>query len=427
MKRTALIVITATKLLLLGFLTFPQVAGAQTPSPKELPQQKPSAATETAIGEGVIEGRVIDGTAGVQADLAGIQLILVPVIGQTILTPITTTTAADGSFRIEGLPTGSERSYGLRATYQGVDYLHPELIDLSDSPTASVTVHVYEITTDDSAIDVARNHVIIDFANNHLQVAELYIFRNAGDRSYVGNGETLRFLLPKGARDLRFDDPRLNQSAELVENGVVDTLPVPPGNRQVLLSYRVPYDGRSTDFEKQIAYPTQNLNVLISDVGVKVDAGPLVAGEPVATQSDVQFLNYTQQNVPAGEQLSLKLSNLPRGSTSSSASVPADRSGALRWFGLGFLVLTLAFLAAYPALRPRLLADEALEDDTSEAMLRQQRQMLLEELADLDEAYAAGEVAENDYANARAEIKADLMDVMRQLRSLDEPGTEPAD
>ncbi|RME46328.1 MAG: hypothetical protein D6791_08535 [Chloroflexi bacterium] len=383
---------------------------------------EPAFAAEEATGDGVIEGQVVDGTAGAQADLGGIEVTLFPFVGQSTLTPITTTTAPDGSFRIEGLATGTDRNYGLQATYQGVDYFHPELISLSDSPSATVTLHVYETTTDESAISVDRNHVIIDFANNQLQVAELYIFRNSGDRTYIGDGATLRFALPAGAQNVRFDDPRMNQSTGLEDNQVVDTLPVPPGNRQVLLSYSVPYDGRSISFEKQILYQTQNLNVLISDVGVEVDAGSLTTEAPVSTQNNARFLNYTRQNVPAGEKLSLKLSNLPRGSTAAAAGVPADQSGKLRWFGLGFLVIALTLALGYPVLRPRLLSEEALMEDTAEVVLRRQRQMLLEELAELDDAYEAGEVAESNYIDARAEIKADLIDIMQQLRDIEESG-----
>lgn len=380
----------------------------------------PIFSAEMATGEGVIEGRVVEGTAGVEADLSGIELTLFPFVGQTTLTPITTTTGADGSFRIENLPTGPDRTYGLQATYRGVDYFHPALIDLSESPSASITVRVYETTADDSLVSVDRNHVIIDFANNQLQVAELYIFRNAGDRTYVGDGETLRFALPAGAQNLRFDDPRMSQSTTLTAEGVADTLPVPPGTRQVLLSYSVPYEGRSITFQKKIVYPTQNLNVLVADAGVEIDVGPLLtAGEPVSTQNNVQFLNYTRRDVPAGEELVIKLSSLPRG-TSSPLSVPPDRSATLRWFGLGFVVLALFFVLAYPTFRPRLLAEEFLEEGTTGAVLRRQRQLLLEELADLDDAYEAGEVAEHDYIDTRAEIKADLIDVMRRLRDLEE-------
>jgi len=252
-----------------------------------------------------------------------------------------------------------------------------------------------------------------------LQVAELYIFRNSGDRTYVGDGSTLRFRLPEGAGSVRFDDARMNQSTRLEADSVVDTLPVTPGARQVLMSYSLPYSGRSITFKKPIEYPTESLNVLVADVGVEVDAGPMEAGEPVSTQSDVRFLNFTRQSVPAGDQLSLKLSNLPKGGPAASAGVPVDRSAALRWFGLGFVLLALAFVMGYPALRPRLVDEEFLREDSAEVVLRRQRQILLEELADLDDAYASGEVAESNYRDTRSEVKADLIDIMDQLRSLE--------
>ncbi|MFQ5595682.1 MAG: cytochrome c [Anaerolineae bacterium] len=376
-------------------------------------------AVKKATGEGVIEGQVIDGTAGAQADMAGLAITLFPFVGQTTLDPITTTTTTDGRFRFESLPTEADRRYGLQTQYLGVSYFHPELIGLSENPSASATVHVYETTTDDTAIDVQRNHVIIEFANNRLQVAELYIFRNSGDRTYVGDGSTLRFRLPEGAGSVRFDDARMNQSTRLDAAGVVDTLPVTPGSRQVLMSYSLPYSGRSITFEKAIEYSTESLNVLVADVGVEVDAGPMVAGEPVSTQSDVRFLNFTQQGASAGDQLILKLTNLPEGGSAASAGVPVDRSGSLRWFGLGFVLLALAFIMGYPALRPRLVDEDFLDEDTAGVVLRRQRQMLLEELVDLDDAYAAGELAESSYRDTRSEVKADLIDIMDQLRSLE--------
>lgn len=381
---------------------------------------------EAALGDGVIAGQVVNGTEGAQSELGGISVTVFPFVGETNLAPITATTQADGRFRVENLPTDTDRRYGLQAAYKGVDYVHPQLIELDEGASASVTLQVYGTTTDDAAISVGRNHIIVDFADNGLQVAEMYVFRNSGDRAYVGAGETIRFGLPAGAQNLSFDDPRMSQSTELVENQVVDTLPVPPGNRQVLVSYTVPYDGQSVTFQKGITYQTQNLNVLVPDVGVEVEAALLQADEPVSTQASTQFLNYTGQDVPAGEELVLKLSNLPRGNTGagagSSVSVPPDRSGTLRWFGVGFVALALTFALAYPALRPRLLAEKLLEDDATGAVLRRQRQMLLEEMAELDDAYDAGEVAENPYTDTRAEIKADLIDIMRQLQKLEEEG-----
>jgi mono/diheme cytochrome c family protein len=373
----------------------------------------------SASGDGVIEGEVLAGTSGAEADLSGIEVAVIPLVGETDLPAITVTTDTEGRFRVTDLPTGADRSYAIRATYKGVDYFNDGLVDFSATPVVSVTVPVYETTTEPTEIRVNRNHIIIDFGDNQLRVLELYIVTNTGDRAYVGDGATLRFDLPAAAENVSFEDPSMTQSASVEAGEVVDTSPVPPGDRQVLLSYDIPYTGQTATFEKQVSYPTDNLNLLVADVGASVDAGEMVAGEPVATQGNTQFLNYTQRNLAAGQDVSVTLANLPRSSTAPTASVPADRSGTLRWLGLGLVLAALMFVAAYPALRPRIVTDELPEDETALAVLRRRRRMLLEELAGLDDAYDAGELAEGHYLEERAEVKAELIDVMQRLRGLE--------
>lgn len=376
-------------------------------------------AAASAGGDGVIQGEVVSGTSGAEAELSGVEVAVVPFVGETQLSPITVTTDADGRFRVADLATDPDRSYGVQVTYQGVDYFNQDLVDFSETPVASVTVPVFETTTELTAISVSRNHIIIDFSQDRMRVAELYIVSNLGDRAYVGDGATLRFDIPEGVENVTFDDPRMSQSASVDEGVVVDTLPVSPGDRQILFSYDIPYSGRTAVFEKEMSYSTQNLNLLVADVGIEVDAGEMVAGEPVATQANTQFLNYTQRNLAAGQQLSVELSNLPRGDTGATVSVPPDRSGTLRWFGLGLVLAALVFVVVYPTLRPRIVTDELSENETALVVLRRRRRILFEELAELDDAFDAGELAEAGYLEERAEVKAELIDVMQRLRELE--------
>lgn len=377
---------------------------------------EPAFVTLAATGEGVIRGRVVQGTPDGPTDFEGLSVTVFPFVGEKALTPITVTTQADGTFEVTDLPTDSDRRYGLQVEYQGIRYFYPEFIRFEGGKTVTSEVTVYETTRDDSAIHVERHHLIIDFAEEGMRVAELYIFRNTGDRTFVGDGETLRLPLPANAERVRFDDPRMQTSTRLQDNVVVDSLPVLPGTRQVLLSYAVPYQGRSTTFTKPIAYPTASVNILVADVGVKVSAEGFAQGEPVTTQDGMRFLNYIRSGMDAGSQIVLEFSNLPR-TGSARAAVTPDRSATLRWLGVGLAVLAVAFGAAYPALRSRLLFGEGVATDA--ALLRRRRQVLLEEIADLDDAFEAGEVEEAEYRRARATLKAELIEIMQQMREFE--------
>ncbi len=378
---------------------------------------EPTFVALSATGEGVIRGKVVQGTPNGPTDFKGLSVTVFPFVGEKALTPITVTTQADGTFEVTDLPTSDDRRYGLQVEYKGIRYLYPELISFKDAKTVTPEVKVYETTRDPSAIHVERHHLIIDFTAEGMRVAELYIFRNAGDRTFVGDGETLRLPLPANAEGVRFDDPRMERSTRLQDHAVVDTLPVLPGTRQVLLSYQVPYQGESATFTKEIAYPTASMNVLVADVGVKVTAEGFTQEDPVTTQDGTRFLNYTRTGMAPGSQLVLELSNLPRPGGPRAAVTP-DRSATLRWLGLGLAVLAVAFGAAYPALRPRLLLGEGAAAET--ALLRRRRQVLLQEIADLDDAFEAGEVEETEYRRTRATLKAELIEIMQQMQKSEE-------
>jgi hypothetical protein len=86
----------------------------------------------TAQGTGVIQGRIVNGTAG-GASVGGLGVELRTFQGQsTSGQPVegerlVATADAQGQFRIEGLPATQDSIYQLVVTYQGVVYSGPAL------------------------------------------------------------------------------------------------------------------------------------------------------------------------------------------------------------------------------------------------------------------------------------------------------------
>jgi hypothetical protein len=84
----------------------------------------------------------------------------------------------------------------------------------------------------------------------------------------------------------------------------------------------------------------------------------------------------------------------------------------LLWMMLGLGALAILFVLAYPSLKPRL----AGESPSSRGQLMRERQRLLLTLARLDDAYEAGDLSETVYRRARARRKAELSELIRQIR-----------
>ncbi|MFQ6059047.1 MAG: hypothetical protein ACE5MB_09255 [Anaerolineae bacterium] len=388
-----------------------------TASPPMTLQPTPTPSTAVTF-DGVIEGQVVNGTAGATADsVAQLEITLHPFIDDAPQETITTTTDAQGRFRFRGQARGSDRTYAVSAHYQGVDYFSGLLAFAEGETIIPAMVTIYETTEDDGAIRVERIHLIIDFFDKTMRVGEMFIFRNDGDRTYVGSerahGEgrrTLRFSLPPGATGLRFDDPRMGASVIPTEEGFFDTLPVLPGMRQILLSYDLPYDSTTYRFAKTLEYSTTSLNILVADVGVQVSTDQLIPREPREVSGGARYLHFAGQNLARGAELVIQFSNLPQRVSGEEVTPPLGGQETLKWVGLGLAVLAAAFALGYPLLRRRWAVEEVEEP------LEREKEELLLALARLDDAFEAGEIPEVDYQRQRGEIKARLIEVMRALR-----------
>jgi len=445
--------------LLTAALMLPAHASPADQAPTEKPSAEPVGVTEETF-DGIIAGQLVDGTAdAVHPDLSGVLVTLYPLVNQSLETPITTTSGADGSFRFEGLGTGADREYDVSARYQGIEYFADAPVRFSEpGQTLHVTVTVYETTTAPNQVVLERTHLIMDFVDSQtLQVSELHILQNRGDRTFIGapvpesSGVpvTLGFSLPSGATGLRFEDPRMEVTVIRTADGFLDTLPVAPGGRRVLFSYTVPYKPPEFRFARRMAYTSNNLNVLVRDVGIKVTVPGLTEGQPREAGAGVRYLNFVGQNVSQGQELVVEFEGTPQlaaSPTSVGVTPPAGglSQDLLRWGAVvlgiigGVLAVGYAVLRGRPApagvMPPRAAKREHLarreigvpvypmDRQARQEDLERLRQELLVALARLDDAHEAGQIPEAEYLEERALTKAQLIEVMRRLQGGGERG-----
>ncbi len=382
-------------------------------------------------GEGIIAGVVTNGTPG-GGSTAGITVTL-RVFDSAAFEEtrnFQTTTAADGSFRFEKLPTSSDWAYLATLDYAGVPYASMLQSFPTDTVKMDFPIEVYEPTEDPAGIRIERAHWFVDFdpQSQSLLIGELYIIGKDGDRVYVGSEPvapdrriTLRFPLPTGYQDLAVEGETLGQRFFEVNGSLVDTLPLPPGQavRQVLLRYRYPYQSSRLDFAHTLAYPTANLNVLVSDIGVEVTSQQVTLRDRQGV-SGQQFLNLVRTDVPAGEEITLSFKGLPMSAQGGAQTAGAARAPLSPPAIAGIVAIVLGGLlaaAAYPLWRRRLRAAlPAAKARPGKPNLEAERQRLLQIIARLDDDYAAGLIAEDVYQQRRARHKARLIEIMRQMQ-----------
>jgi hypothetical protein len=111
-----------------------------------------------ASGDGTIEGKVVNMTAGAEASLEGMEITLTTFFGQTERNKLTAKTDEQGNFTFTGLDTGSNYSYEAATKFQEVDYLAPRVSFSGADQTRQLSLEVYESTTDESVVRASAKH-----------------------------------------------------------------------------------------------------------------------------------------------------------------------------------------------------------------------------------------------------------------------------
>ncbi|MEP7359230.1 MAG: cytochrome c, partial [Anaerolineales bacterium] len=346
---------------------------------------------------GAVSGQVVNSTP-LGSVPTGLDVTLHSFEGQNLIGTFTTTVGADGRFKFAQVPFTAGRQFLATTVYQEVTYASPvSSFDLA-AGTLSVTVPIFETTTDPSALAVAQVHMFLEFAAaNEVTVGQLFIFSNPGDHTYIANGgNPLAFNLPAGATNVSVQNAEQDKTFFVSGETLSILASVPPGegSGQVLFSFNLPYTDQLS-FQQKMNYPVSNVDVLVSDLGVKI-AGTGIENLGVQNFQGQSFQNFSTGALGAGQTLTMDISGKAGSGAAAPASAVNNPGGSIA-IGLGALAVVLAGIGFWLYRRPRAkVAAAATQED------------LLEAIAELDDAYAAGEMPEAEYQTEREALKRDL-------------------
>ncbi len=367
-----------------------------------------SLAQESGSGPGItIVGQISNGTPGatVPADLP---LMLHTYDGQSMTGMTDGVADAEGRFRFEDIATAPGRSFEVMVTYGDVSYFSERIEPRSGQTQLDLPVTIYETTTDTTAVQVEQLHLLLDFTPGVMQIMQIYILSNAGDRTVLARGEEgLRFRLPAAAIEVNFERDGEETRWIRTEDGFIDTAPVAPGQGTLATSvrYALPYTGY-IKLEVPVDYPTARASVLLPEVGVTLSGPGWLAGRELLLQGRVhQAYSYGDLPLLPGDTLRLTVEGQPE----MSSPAPSSPARAAIWENrrlviiLG-MVVSLA-LIAFGGIwwwrdRQRTLTLP------SHAPASDQLASLLQAMADLDDAYQAGVIDEAEYQEQRTRLRS---------------------
>ena len=384
-----------------------------------------------AQGAGVIEGRVVQGTAG-EEEIGRTPLLLqkwrgetgeegVPDTALSLESEKLSATDGQGFFRFEGLEADPAVRYVVQAGYREIAYRSGPI--RIENGLGSAEVSVFETTDSDQLVSIRRASVAlpsVDEESGLLGVLEIISFRNAGDRTFVGDllsnpedGGVVRIPLPPNAVEVNLGHGFGPDGFSTFDGGVINKAPLLPGESEMIVAYAVPYIETTAGLEKRYFYRVDNVTVLIPErVGLVVS--PHLDEVGLVDIEGTPNILLTGEGLRAGESFRLTVSELPRFASAGGGGVAFDT--ALRGAAIGMMAVVAVGAMLYGYRRRGRRVVEAGAAVAEAGALEREHGDLVTSIAQLDDDYEAGLISKESHELARYGRKRRLVDVLLLLR-----------
>ncbi|HLW59702.1 MAG TPA: carboxypeptidase-like regulatory domain-containing protein [bacterium] len=260
-----------------------------------------------AAVEGEIRGQVMVRTAPVHP--IGHQAVGLAIVERAVSSERRAVTDAAGAFRFAGLPVGGIRVFVLQTDYAGVRYTSDRIVLSPSAPARTVDLAVYASSPDRSMLRAPLALAVVDVARGALRVSVVQRLENPTDRTLVGTPQDpLNFPLPPHAQSVSFlagwRDPQ-------IANGrITDAVPLLPGHREVAYAYGLEPHSAQIEVPWTFPYGAQDVEVLVTDAGVRAAADGLTARGSVQGPHG-RFLRLSGGSIAQGRQIVLRLQRVP--------------------------------------------------------------------------------------------------------------------
>jgi mono/diheme cytochrome c family protein len=385
--------------------------GADEPLPTEVAvepgsqdtAEQPSDSQDASLGK--VTGVVVNGSGG---DLPeNLEVTLEVYQSFEVLYTDTVPAQEDGSFEFDDVVFDPELIYITVVELNGTFY--PSDFQMGSDITGDaidLPITIYDVTNATDKLSVSRLHVFFQFTDQGtVQVVHQVSISNFGDLMVAPEQDSapvLNFTLPEGATNLLFETGTLGNPYVKTAAGFGDPTPVLPGSNtyDALFAYELPYDGK-LEWVLPLDLPTDIAVIFVQGDEVKLESGTLEPSGSEALDTEV-YQVFVANALSRGQELDLTIS----GGFSFLGKLGLDGSGLT--ILLGVIGLALAGFGAWRFFRPT----EELEytEDSQDELVDE----VMDDIVELDEAFVAGEIDEQNYQARRNSLKAKLKRLLDQ-------------
>lgn len=250
---------------------------------------------------------------GARAPVAGALVVLHRMTDRDAGPVDSTRTDASGRYRF-ALPAGDSGRLVVTVRHDGVAYVS------ADAERRGVTANVPPLIVHDTSsgapVVLAQRHVLVRGLepDGSRAVLELLILRNPGEVTRVapgGDAATWRTrllhgateaLVPGGQDDIGVEATRISGDTLAI------AAPVPPGDRQMVVSYVVPASSRLV---LAVDGPVNQLTMMLADTAAVVRRGRGLASTGIMSFEGERYLRLEAKDVTVGDTLVVGMTPAP--------------------------------------------------------------------------------------------------------------------
>jgi hypothetical protein len=258
-----------------------------------------------------MNGRVLVGDDGLSDGMVVLHSVSPNVAGEVDSVRVD----AQGRFDFM-LPAGLDdedrtQIYFASVRHQGVLYFG-EAIALTPQLDSLYLIEVFdaEVAPDEGlALPLAVRNIVMEPDGDGWLATDLLQILNDRDRTIVASegGVVWSHALPPSALDVEVGRGELPEEAVDFDGGrVIITAPLPPGERLLLIRYRLP----GLPAEIPMDFPTAVMELLVKEPALPVEASPLQAVQAVAIEAN-SYRRYTGQNLLPGAPILIEEAEVP--------------------------------------------------------------------------------------------------------------------
>lgn len=269
------------------------------------------ASTGVGVAQGFrVTGRVEHVVGADTTGLAGWQVVLHEVTVTSGRPIDSTLTDRRGRYALEAQPVDTAATYLVSVDYQGIGYFSPPLVARNLNADTASTLMVYDTSYTRPTVFTADRNTIVRSAgrDGSRRIIELFTLKNAGKLTRLAADTSTpvwQSPLPSEALRLEIGDSDVSPDAVYRRgNSVAVVAPIPPGQKQILLSYLLPRGTR--DVVLPVGGYTDGMHLLLEDSAATIEGADLkfVSVDDVAGSS---FYHYSGGGMEAGTVVTLHL------------------------------------------------------------------------------------------------------------------------